>query len=100
MTKTVLIDLLAQVSHAHMLVEESPKKTHKNLTLYLRKLNRMNWWSCVIEGDPKIDTRKVKPEDSKLSDLDPDVRSTVEEMMVSFGLFPSLSLSCFIPQPQ
>ncbi len=42
----------------------------------------MNWWDCVIEGDPKIDTSKIKPEDSKLSDLEPDVRGTVEKMMV------------------
>jgi hypothetical protein len=41
----------------------------------------MSWWSTVIEGDLKIDTQKVEPETSKLSDLDGDTRATVEKMM-------------------
>jgi hypothetical protein len=35
----------------------------------------------VIQGDPQIDTQEVEPEASKLSDLDPEMRSTVEKMM-------------------
>lgn len=53
----------------------------KKLVLTLDKVNQMEWWKCVIEGDPFINTRKVEPENSSLSDLDGDTRQTVEKMM-------------------
>ena len=51
------------------------------MVITLNKVSNMSWWTRVIEGDPEINTRKVEPENSKLSDLDGDTRQTVEKMM-------------------
>lgn len=31
----------------------------------------MEWWKCVMVGDPEINTRKVEPENSSLSGFEP-----------------------------
>ena len=51
------------------------------LQLNITKKNQMGWWDCILKGDTKINTQKVEPENSKLSDLDGETRSTVEKMM-------------------
>lgn len=47
----------------------------------LTKINSMEWWKCVVQGEPEIDTTKIEPEPSGLHDVDPEMRSTVEKMM-------------------
>ena len=60
---------------------ERNEKGQCTLALSLEKKEGRNWWNTVLEGDIEIDTQKVEPENSKLSDLDGETRSTVEKMM-------------------
>lgn len=61
-----------------METEEGRKVISMSLT---KKPNQDKWWESLLKGGFKIDTGKVNPEPSKLSDLDGDMRGEVEKMM-------------------
>ena len=62
---------LAKIIHADestWTLETTP--SGKEVSVHLDKVNKMEWWAHVITSAPKIDTAKIQPENSKLSDLD------------------------------
>jgi len=61
---------------------EDDEKLGKVVHLAIQKWpGQWHWLDCAIKGDAKIDTQKIEPEPSNLSDLDSETRSTVEKMM-------------------
>ncbi len=54
----------------------------KNLSITFEK-REQTWWESVIKGDTvKVDTGKISPEASSLSDIkDPELKAQVEKMM-------------------
>jgi hypothetical protein len=57
-------------------------RNEKIITITFEKLDTYKWWESVIKGEKAIDTTKINPEPSKVSDIeDPEMRAQIEKMM-------------------
>jgi len=59
------------------------EKGKKFIVVTFEKFNNMNWWEQLIKNDGDvIDTTKINPEASKISDIeDPEMKAKIEQLM-------------------
>lgn len=53
------------------------------LSIHMTKQTAVEWWKCVLSGEPEIDTQQVQPPHATLSDLEPETRQNVEKILVT-----------------
>ena len=60
-----------------IIVDHISLEDNQAVLIHIEKLNQQQWWENILTHHPKIDTRKIEPGNSKLSDLDGETRSVI-----------------------
>ena len=61
--------------------EKSDIKGTKYFIITFDKVDQINWWDCVIKGDPTIDLSKLNYANPDITHLNPETKSKVEQMI-------------------
>lgn len=58
----------------HVIYFSDYTEDQQEVQIHLEKVNKVQWWANVLTHHPKLDTTKITPENSKLSELDGETR--------------------------
>jgi hypothetical protein len=61
-------------------------ETPEFVVISIEKLQKFNWWECVIIGHPKINVSNLTPDTYLLPQLYSSNREIVKAMMVSIDI--------------
>jgi len=70
-----------------MWIMDENKEIGKFLHLTFEKLERYNWWASSFKGDPLIDTTKINPEATTISECDESMRPQCNNIIQLIYLF-------------
>lgn len=73
-TWTLRMHCSLSTSLSNLMSQSYSLEDNEIVLVHLEKLNQQQWWENVLTHHPKIDTTKIEPENSKLSELDGETR--------------------------
>lgn len=66
---------------AHRFDHSRAAEDNKLVAIVIEKIDKSGWWPHVLTKDPKIDTKRIEPEPTSLSEVQGEERAVIEKMM-------------------